>query len=80
MERREDQKAGEIIIVPAHFLFAEETRDLLRSVLSACVGARLRCRKSYGENIVQECAGIEEDGFGFEEEFCEEREILSIQL
>ena len=32
------------------------------------------------EGVIQEGAGVEEDGFGFEEELGEEGEVLRVQL
>ena len=69
---REHEDAGEVVIVPAHFLFAVEANDL-RVVRASAV-------RSVDEEIVIEGGDIEEDGLVVEEEFCKEGEILGEEL
>lgn len=81
---RKDQDAGYVIVIPRHFLFAEETDDLA----VGCVGrggarGATRGARRLGfedESVVQEGGSIEEDGFRFEEEFGEEGEVLCVEL
>lgn len=67
----EDEDAGEVVIVPAHFLFAEETNDF---------GGGVRDVGGVHEEKVIEGGDVEEDGFVVKEEFGEEGEVLSEKL
>ena len=64
---REDQDAGEVVVVPGHFFFAEEAYYL---AVGVCVGGG--GRGPLDEEVVEEGGDVEEDGFGVEEEFGEE--------
>lgn len=74
MPRREDEDAGDVVVVPRHFLFGEEADDLRRLLGGVCWNG------VEDEGIVEEGAAVEEDGFGFEEELGEEGEVLGVQL
>ena len=69
LPRREYEDAGKVVVIPRELLFAEEADDLRHGWLGSGVGV--------DEQIIEERAHVEEDGFGVEEEFGEEREILS---
>lgn len=69
---REDEDAREVVVVPAHFLFAEEADDL-----GVRGGLRGRGRRSVHEEVVVEGGHVEEDGFIVEKKFREEGEVLS---
>ena len=76
MPGREDEDAGEVVVVPGHLFLAEEADDLLgRGV--GCEGA---WRRRVHEEVVVEGGNVEEDGFVVEEEFREEGEVLREEL
>jgi hypothetical protein len=63
-----DEDACHIVVVPGHFLLAEEANDLAVRVL----GFLFRSGGQLNEGVVEESAGVEEDGFGLQEQFGEE--------
>ena len=71
LPRREDEDACYIVVIPAHLLLAEESHHL---------AIRVGCGVAEYERVVEECAGVEEDGLRFEEEFGEEGEVLGVKL
>ena len=70
MPGREHEDASEVIVIPAHLLFAEESNDLGGS----------RSGWSVYEEVVIEGCHIEEDGFVVEEELGEEGDVLGKEL
>lgn len=70
LPRRENQNAGQIIVVPAHLLFAEEANDLARPGHGVGVD----------EQVVQKGGDIVKDGLGVEEQLPEEGQILRVEL
>lgn len=71
---REDEDAGEVVVVPRHFLFAEEADGVRKR------GAGGGGRGVAHEEVVVEAEHVEEDGLVVEEELCEEGEVLRKDL
>lgn len=94
LPRGEHEDTREVVVIPAHFLFAEEPYDLaLLSILLYIGRGRCGCRCGgemraldrrhrvvRNEYVVQERCDVVEDGFRVEEEFCEEGEVLRVEL
>lgn len=80
---REDQDAGEVVVVPGHFLLGEEA-DYLAAWLydrdKIGVGIGRRGRRGVNEEVVLEAGDVEEDRFVVEKELGEEGEVLAKEL
>lgn len=77
MPRRENEDAGEVVVVPAHLLLAEEADNLptlLLRVGDAVVGCIVH------EEVVVEGSDVVEDGFIVEEEFGKKGKVLAEEL
>jgi hypothetical protein len=83
LPRREDKDAGEVVVIPRHFLFGEEADDLAPRLLDrgdVRIWVDGRGRWGVDEKVVFEAGDVEEDGLVVEEELCEEREVLAEEL
>ena len=82
LKGRKDQKTSEVVVVPAHFLFAVEADDLTLRwwCCWVAVAALLGGGGMLHQEVVEEGGDVEEDGLGVEEEFGEEGEVLGVQL
>lgn len=77
MPRRENEDAGEIVVVPTHLLLAEEADNLptlLLRVGDAVVGYIVH------EEVVVKGSDVVEDRFVVEEEFGEKGKVLAKEL
>ncbi len=78
LPRREDDDAGQVVVVPAHLLFGEEANNLACTFPTAV--SELGRRGVVHKEEEREPLDVEADRLAVEEELPEQRSVLAVEL